>query len=296
MEIIAANRGVRFLNQPLEILTPNLTPSHYRRLPKFDDGQIVHPDAQQVKELRAFVGELLSGRFPANAPHRFWRREFDFRATRLVLKIVGAKAMIDWFDENFDIQVVFLVRHPIAQALSCLRNGWAPTTGAYLRNSWFADEVLGRELWAAANEVTRVGSDLEKLVLNWIVENLYPLRRLPAQPQWFALSYEECVSYQEEMLALIADRLALSDLKRMARAAARESRSAGFSEAATRAAIRAGRAQNLADAWVRRIDAEEQGRCFELLERFGITLYRPGSPMPNWAGYRQVSQTGDVSA
>ncbi len=74
MEIIGANRGVLPLNQPLEILTPNLTPHQYKRLPKFDLGQIVHPDPDQERELRAYTDDLMAGQ------HRQPRRKKMFSA------------------------------------------------------------------------------------------------------------------------------------------------------------------------------------------------------------------------
>src|SRR5688500_11353042 len=75
MEIIGANRGVLPLNQPVEAFTPNLTPYQYARLPAFDRGVIVHPDAEEEAELKAYTDELLAGRMRVNAPHRFWRRD-----------------------------------------------------------------------------------------------------------------------------------------------------------------------------------------------------------------------------
>jgi hypothetical protein len=288
MEIIAANRGILPLNQPLEILTPNLTPYQYRRLPKFDKGQLVHPDADQERELRGYVDDLLAGRIRVNAPHRFWASDFRFRTDRLLLKIGDAKPMMDWFDTNYDIDMVYLTRHPIPQALSCIRNGWLTSTSAYLRNEWFRAEVIADEqLWTYAVELERSGSELERFVLNWVVENLYPLRVLADRPQWLAISYEECVLDQDRVMADVAARLSLPDLDRMRRAASRASRSSGLSEAATLSAIRSGDREHQVSGWQAQLSEDDRAAAARILDRFGVTVYSAATAEPDWTNYRR---------
>lgn len=288
MEIIAANRGILPLNQPLEILTPNLTPYQYRRLPKFDTGQVVHPEPDQERELRAYVDDLMAGRIRVNAPHRFWASDFRLRTDRLLLKIGDAKSMMDWFDTNYDVDIVYLTRHPIPQALSCIRNGWLTSTSAYLRNDWFRSEVIGDDqLCTYATDLDRTGDQLERYVLNWVVENLYPLRVLAERPHWLSVSYEECVVDQERVMSEVAARLGLTDLDRMRRAAARASRSSGLSDAAALAAIRSGDRDRQVAGWEVQLDDADRAAAARVLDRFGVTLYSPAGPMPDWTGYRR---------
>jgi hypothetical protein len=291
MEIIGANRGVLPLNQPLEILTPNLTPHQYKRLPKFDLGQIVHPDPDQERELRAYTDDLMAGRIRVNAPHAFWRRDFQFRTDRLLLKIVDAKPMMDWFAQHYRVDVVYLTRHPVPQALSCIRNGWSTTTNAYLRNEWFADEVVADpKLLAYAREVENTGTDLERFVLNWVIENLYPLRVLADRPDWLALSYEECVSDQDGTLRRVCARLDVGDTDRMHRAARRLSRSAGLSGDEAVSAIRAGNRDEQVSGWLSRVAPDDLDRAARLLDRFGVTLYTARDAAPNWTDYRRFAE------
>jgi len=290
MEIIGANRGVLPLNQPLEILTPNLTPHQYKRLPKFDLGQIVHPDPDQERELRAYTDDLMAGRIRVNAPHTFWRRGFQFRTDRLLLKIVDAKPMMDWFDATYHPDIAYLVRHPVPQAMSCIRNGWSTTTKAYLRNEWFADEVLAdRQLLAYAHGVEDTGSDLERFVLNWVVENLYPLRVLADRPHWLTLSYEECVADQDATLRRVAERLGVEDTDRMRQAAVRLSRSSSLSDDRNVSAIRSGDRDKQVSGWLARLAPDDGPRVARVLDAFGISLYSADDPAPNWSGYRSVT-------
>jgi hypothetical protein len=286
METIAANRGVLPLNQPLEILTPNLTPYQYRRMPKFDRGQIVHPDPDQEADLREYTDDLMAGRIRVNAPHRFWKKGFRFRTDRLLLKIVDAKPMMDWFDATYDVDIVYLVRHPVPQSMSCVRNGWVTSTRGYTRNDWFVDEVLrDSKLRDFAEERDRNGAPLERFVVNWVVENLFPLRVLAHRPHWLALSYEECVVDQERVFATICDRLELDDVDGMRRASARASRSSSMSSEESLSAIRGGDRQAQVAGWMDRITKDESAAVSAVLDRFGVSLYDVTSPMPDWSGY-----------
>ncbi|HEY2791680.1 MAG TPA: hypothetical protein VGJ28_04955 [Micromonosporaceae bacterium] len=291
MEIIGANRGVLPLNQPLEILTPNLTPHQYKRLPKFDLGQIVHPDPDQERELRAYTDDLMAGRIRVNAPHAFWRRDFQFRTDRLLLKIVDAKPLMDWFATNYHPDMAYLVRHPVPQAMSCIRNGWSTTTKAYLRNEWFAEHVIAdAKLLAYAHALEETGTDLERFVLNWVVENLYPLRVLADRPDWLALSYEECVTDRDGTLRRVSERLDVGDTDRMQRAALRLSRSSTLSDDDAVSAIKAADREEQVAGWLTRLGADALARASAVLDRFEVTLYAAREPMPNWSGYQTFTR------
>jgi hypothetical protein len=265
MEVIAANRGVLPLNQPIEIVTPNLTPYQFRR----------------------YTDDLMAGRIRVNAPVAFWRKGFRFRTDRLLLKITGGKPMMDWFDTNYPVDVVYLVRHPVPQSLSCIRNGWPTTTKIYLRNEWFVETVLADPaLRDYAESIDRTGSELERFVVNWVVENLYSLQVLPQRPQWVALSYEECVVDQARVFTEVCRRLELTDIDRMRAASTRESRSSSLSSAETVSAIKSGDRQEQISGWRKRISPEDEKRVAEILDRFGVTLYSATDPLPNWTAYQ----------
>lgn len=287
METIAANHGILPLNQPMDLLTPNLTPYQFRRLPKFDHGQVIHPEADQESELRAYTDDLMAGRIRVNAPHRFWTRDFRFRTDRLLLKIVSAKPMMDWFDRTYDVDIAYLVRHPIPQALSCIRNDWGTTTMAYVRNEWFVDEVIQDSgLRGFAEKLDRDGSPLARMVVNWVMENLYPLRALPDRPHWLSLSYEEFAADRETVLTTISDRLELDDVSGMLRASSMASRSSGLSSAESMSSIRAGDRHAQVTKWTERVTSRDLADVAEILDRFEIDLYTPHSPWPNWSSYR----------
>jgi len=280
MEAIAANRGVKFLDQPLEITTESITTSQARLIPKFEQGELIHLDSDEEKQLRAYVDAVLAGTVPVNAPWRFWQRGFDWRTNRLVLKIVSAKALIDWFATTFDVDIVYVTRHPVPQALSCIRNGWTLTAKPYLRNEWFVTTHLDPATEAHCWDVLRDGSPLDQFVLNWALENLVPLRLLDQRPAWTYLSYEATVLEPDTLLPRLAAALDLDDVDAMVEATQRPSRSSGLSEASTRDLIAAGDRAALLGTWRRHVTEDEERTALAVLDRLGIDLYRPGDDLP----------------
>ena len=280
METISANRGIRALDQPFSSSTGTLTAGQFRAMPKFDGGMVLDLDPEQEVPFRHYVDRVMSGDLPVNAPTRFWSREFDFRSDRLLLKITDAGSMIDWFDENYDVDIVFLTRHPIPQALSCMRNGWTLNVGPFLRNQRFVERHLGDDLAKYARALLEDGSELERFVLNWTLENLVPIRLLPERPHWTYLSYEQCVLEPARTLADVASALQLTDSSAMARKQTQASRSSGLSTDATLARIAAGDHDYLVGRWRAEIDENEERRAMAVLERFDIELYRAGALTP----------------
>ena len=211
-----------------------------------------------------------SGEVVINAPTKFWKSNVDMKSNRLVLKITDAKPMIDWFDTNVDSQIVYLTRHPIPQSLSCIRNDWTLTVDAHLNDPAFVETNLSDVAVALAHDVMRGDNTLQQFVLNWALENVAPMRVLADRPAWVHVRYEDCVTNPEDTLALLADRLHLTDLDRMRGVLAQPSQSSRRSTEATRADIEAGRGADTVTRWRDSIDDDDERRCNELLEAFGI--------------------------
>lgn len=270
MELIAANRGIRPMNQPLETQSRNLTLGQSLEIPRFNQGQITSLDGHNAERMSDLMVKIFSGEVVINAPTKFWKSNVDMKSNRLVLKITDAKPMIDWFDTNVDSQIVYLTRHPIPQSLSCIRNDWTLTVDAHLNDPAFVETNLSDVAVALAHDVMRGDNTLQQFVLNWALENVAPMRVLADRPAWVHVRYEDCVTNPEDTLALLADRLHLTDLDRMRGVLAQPSQSSRRSTEATRADIEAGRGADTVTRWRDSIDDDDERRCNELLEAFGI--------------------------
>jgi len=55
------------------------------------------------------------------------------------------KLLMDWFTKNFDIEVIYLIRHPIPTALSILNRKWGNTAKTFLENEYFQKNFLDKK-------------------------------------------------------------------------------------------------------------------------------------------------------
>lgn len=279
MEVIAANRGVKYIDQPFCLYSASS--AQLRQLPVVDRSKLVSLDDEDYDLLRAYVDGLHEGRLSFNAPWELWKSVFDFRSDRLVLKIIDGKALIDWFDQTFKPAVVYSIRHPIPMSLSVMRNDWEVSARAFLRSPSFVEAHLDAEQEALCRDVLHHGSQLLRYVLNWALENLVPLRLLPERPHWHLVTYEETILRPEATVDRLANVLDLTDRDRMLRQVRRRSRS-------TKKAVSTIDETNSAEArlrlWKQHVSDDEERAAFDLLERLGITMYRYGDPMPTYRG------------
>ena len=280
MEILGANRGMSFSDQPFGLFTasrPNIN-----RLPIFPYGQIYAPDEQEQALLKDYVDGLFAGEIPANVPWKFWSGRGFGRTDRMTLKITDAKGLAGWFDSNYPVHTVVMTRHPIAQALSVQRIGWQITGKGFLRNDAYRRDHLTPELVEMCERVYAAGPSLACHVLDWGLENLPLIKGLRRNPHWVHVSYEGLVADSAAVVSMLARRLDLPDEARMLEVAGRPSRSTKRSStAATVKNIRSGDVDHLLLGWRRKADEAELAGCFELLERLGVRLYGADSAYPD---------------
>lgn len=280
MQMIGANPGVMFSDQPFGLYS--IGAANVNRLPIFAYSQIACPDRDEEAIVRRYFERLMEGRIRVNTPWKFWSRDFHFSNDRICLKITDAKAIIDWIDQQFDVDVVVLTRHPLAQAISVAENRWLISGKGLLKNQAFVEQWLSNDLEAACWDAYRLGSELECRVVDWVLENLVPLRLLPERPNWQFVSYEDLILHTDRVIDQLANRLRLPDRDAMARQVGRPSRSVKPTKSVERQGlIEARNCNRLVDRWKEKVGGEDLRACSRILERFGIELYRTDSSLPD---------------
>lgn len=148
---------------------------------------------------------------------RLWSANFSFRPRRYVFKFVNGKDLINWFEGNYDIQVVFFFRHPIATALSRMKLKWPKEFYQrfifMLQNEEFIKHMPAHTI-QYANKKLNDGSTFEKHITCWCIGHYIPFNHL-SRRNWLTLSYEELLMNTSESLTQLHNKLGLKDLVEM---------------------------------------------------------------------------------
>jgi hypothetical protein len=203
----------------------------------------------------------------------------SWRTDRRVLKLVRMTALVEWLS-SIGFMTVYILRHPIAQAQSCITRGHRIFLQEFLEDKQFL-EKLAPDAVSYVRQVADNGEPLLQFITQWCLENVVALRS-PLTGHRFALTTHELLVSQPvtetERLAQILD---LKHVDRILVQARQPSRTSDTSSSETRDTIRAGQASRLLGAWRSGITSEEEMRLLEPLQVFGIDAYKYGEILPD---------------
>ncbi len=277
MEILGANPGMTFIDHAFSIYTASKHCLSY--LPITEDGHIRTLDDPTKDKIRTYINEIYTNDLRLNAPWKFWDSNFNFRTSRIAVKITAAKSVIEFFEE-FDSHMIYFTRHPIACGLAAIRNNWGLHLKGYVENKNFIDKHLSKEQYSLCSKIYEGGSLIEKHVLNWVLENLIPIRLMQTK-EWLYVSYEHLVVNKEEEIQKIADYLEIADPSYMLKQAGLPSRSTKrLSKAETEKMIRSGASEELVGKWIKNVSEEDLKASQAILDTFDIKLYAANQIMP----------------
>ena len=274
--MICSQKGVDHVYEPLQLGRHH---PHFLRLPHPPLSKFITLDRQEEGLLHDYFQALLSGELRLRNQWNPLGDGFSFFVDRLVVKVLSANALIDWFAQHFDIDVIYLLRHPIPVAASLIKRGSANFAPAYLENPHFCEAHLDPATFRLAQDILASGSTLQKYVLEWCLENLYPLE-VCGQREWLTLTYEELVLRPMQISELICARFNLRDPVRMSETADRPSRT---TTADSDHRIRSEGPGSLVEQSLQEVGSEEIEGVERLLEGFGVDVYKASSPYPSLA-------------
>lgn len=276
MQVIAANRGVKYSDQALSVLS--LSSYDVCLVPDFENGLFLELYPSLEQQLRSYFGAIMEGRHHVNEQWRPWARDFHFVSDRIVFKLLDGQILADWFEQEMGGDAIYLVRHPLSQVSSTLRNGWGCRHHTYLRTPSFTDKYLSASALQTCLKIEEAGSLLEQHVLTWCCENVHLIKQIDARPERAFISYEDIVLRPEEIIEALSNAYGLTDVKRMHAAAntvSISSRGRNTTEE-TRRGIVTGDREAVVSRWRRHFSPEEERKAFEILGLFDLDLYRFG--------------------
>ena len=292
METFATQPGMKYINEPdhKELL------ERYHSLsiaPRWLWLSLASHERQDLA--RYLLDDSRSGLFgPANpfAPNHSWRTD------RRVLKLIRMAPLVEWLD-SLGFATVYLLRHPIPQAQSCMKRHHRIILDDVLADAHFLQH-LNSEVVSYVRRVSAYGDLMLQYVTQWCLENIVALNSPRAGRRFTLTTHELLVTDPSKEIARLAQVLGLKHFDLLLERVSEPSRTTDSSSVATVETIRAGESSRLLDMWRRDLSREDEQRLLEPLRVFGINLYTFGETLPNipshWTATSEMLDRPEFSA
>lgn len=274
-EIIASQKNIKFIEEPLRM---NRVTRH--QLGVFPDWKLTLPCKERDRFIGDYFKRLLSGDCAYGTP-LFFSDFFRWRYNRVVLKLLRGQDLMNWFEQQFSVKIVYLIRHPIAVALS--RQEY-DRLHLFVENERFRKKYLNDVQFQHSKKILANGSELEKKVLDWVFQNLAPLKFLDRK-NWICVHYEDIVTDPDRQIQRLTSALALDDPKAAAARLFRSSQSTHKSDPATQKYLSVTQSKTssrayLVEKWLPKVGLEDRLAVQEILDLFNINIYCADQAMP----------------
>jgi len=271
--MIYSQPHIKYIYEPLEINRYN----PYRNMIPIIPLNKKHSKRQLLMLKKYFNEIVLQGKLRGYSQWNFFNKNYNFITERYVVKLLNALPLIDWFANNFDIKIIYLIRHPIPTSLSIMRKNWKNTNNKYLYNPDFINKYLTEEMLECSNKIMKKGNNMNKFILEWCLKHLYPLS-VCNKRDWLTITYEELLLKPRKMIDLICEYLDLPDREKMLKSMLKPSKRAD--NHSKKDIIMKG-SSYLVYRWKKDIKVEIECEAMSILETFGIDSYNQGSIMPS---------------
>jgi hypothetical protein len=284
LNIVAAHPGLRYVGRPFMTALR----SRWRgRIPDLGQtagdetghvfGHFIHFEGEALRQFEELARRVVTGQLHIYPTLRIGAPYFHRRTDRVIFQVHTICPMIEWFHEKFPVSTAILLRHPIPNALSIMREPWAAEGADFLAHRWFVETHLTGPQVDLGRHVLREGSELERQVLDWSLRMLVPIRALESglHEDWLLLTYEQMTLEPEKIVRVMSRSLDLPDVDAMLQQAKRPS-----ATITPTTARRINDPEYLIRRWRDRIGREEEARVMRIPEAFGIDAYTDGHTMP----------------
>jgi len=275
MQMIYSQPGVNYVDQPMDPWRYNPYNKINRDIYKYKK---FFMDKIHLNRLKKFFNDVVfKGKLKGFSQWNYFDNNYKFISDRLVIKILNALPLIDWFEENFNIKIIYLVRHPIPTSLSIIQRNWGNEAKSFLQNPYFIKKYLNKQKLNFSIKILENGTNLEKFVLEWCLNHFYTLSVFTNR-KWLTITYEELVLRPRQIVDLICDYLDLPDREKMLEIIHTPSKTT--SRQSKKDIIEKG-PSFLINRWKNKIDENVESEAMNILEEFGIDTYKKGSTIPS---------------
>ncbi len=287
MEVIASQPGFKFYDEPLNIRRENV-----QKTGMFKDWDALLPGTRNEEYIIDYLKGLESNRFRCMNSLPF-RRNHRFLTNRIIFKIHELEDIINIVKERMGVQIVYLVRHPVATTVS---RQVLPRLESFVKSEAFAGKYLSSAQMGEIRKIYSKGTDFEKGILSWCYQNLVSLN-FSSHDGWLVVSYEELLLNPYKSCELLYERLDLDDKAALYKSIGLPSTNIALSTAETINIMKTSdeeeRKRKLVIKWKQKVSEKDERSAFEILAIFGIDAYSAGRFVAS-DKYLHFSDTGTL--
>ena len=286
MEILSAQRGMKIVNEPLQLNYP-----HVRASLGWDSWEeaVTAPDRRERFE-RHF-GRIRNNEIPMlNRPP--YRRGGKFFTNRITFKVLhGGEDLVEWFEDALGGVILILKRHPIPTARSHYLH---PRLAHFERQPEVMARLDGPQK-RLLRETLSCGDHFRMGIVSWCLQNMF-LGGDHARSSWTTTYYEDLTLSPQDSVDALTDRLQLDPTPDAEALARRPSGSTRYSKSDTKDYFESGEDDRrfLVEKWVADTSADEIAFVADALHVFAIEDYRADDPYPQRARHPRTDTTEEA--
>ncbi len=276
-QLILQNRGFGGANQPFSQYSAEKVRRRY--LPAVNDWTYAGLSRKELIDLLSYAGRLIRREIVVDAPWRFWTPEFRLFTNRMVIKTTDAHYIYGRLQDHIPFKTVFYLRHPIPQAISCIKNNWGDKLDIFGQSEKFQHEWLTFKTRRVFQKICVSGTPLERYVLCWCCENL-PIFHASTS-KFLTIYYEQLVSNPKSTIKSLSSYTALENVEGMESSVKKASLSSrGHSSNDTIEDIASDNSERLLSRWKDAVTQSDISAVQFILDSFELETYKANCSLP----------------
>jgi hypothetical protein len=275
MELIYSQSDFKYSDQP-----PNKIfngPNNSCRTNRYEE--ISSMEEFRNCKIISTIKNIIRDDVQVSTPWNILDSRYSFLTSRYVVKFTDIVPFIGVVEKNVDAHYIYMLRHPIPTALSIKKKGWGPVLEPFLKANSFARNNISYSLFCLSMDIMKSGSKLERYVLEWLLRNVVPLKKInKGRPDWLVITYEHLVVRPNDTLKKICKDLKLDEINEMKE---RVNLPSGNADKQSLKKIGDKENEKLIRSWEDKVSKRQKRNINDMLGKFGVLdFYSAHSPMP----------------
>ncbi|MGM0500879.1 MAG: sulfotransferase domain-containing protein, partial [Bacillota bacterium] len=150
----------------------------------------------------------------------------SFITERSVYRLLRSNYLINWYNSNFNIHSIYLLRHPIAASLSRKKiwcdtknpDYWKPINSYFLNSNYFVNNFLSHDQKVYLENKLKNASILEQFIISWALENLSQIKKIQSNnlsKDIIFITYEDLLINTKKVVDFLNTQLNLNNKEKI---------------------------------------------------------------------------------